>query len=449
MQSLLTCFVVLGPLLFANTLAWSPTDPGSISRRDALSAPVPPSQDPFYTPPPYFEYSAPGAVLRIREAPGNLTDIVVNSSKAYHIVYRTTDSLYKPAWAVTTLFVPKKPLPHDQTTTSPSTNPTAQKNALLSYQIPYNTPDVDGSPSYGLYNIFAEGSIGLPPTTDDIAGALGLGWYVVVPDFEGPQAAFFAGPQEGHAVIDSVRAVYATDLVPLSPANTRAALWGYSGGSIASGFAAELAPAYAPELALAGVALGGLVPNVTQALGYINKQPYAGLLVSVLLGVTAQEPWARNFLVGKLKTEGPYNATGFLAALHMPITEIFAAYPGQDISDYFVDGWALLEDPKMKALLGKNAYAGRHGVPQTPVFAYKAIGDEFSNVTESDRLIESWCELGVDVLYQRNTIGGHVTENINGKPRAMAWLSSVLDGKYSASGCTWQDVTVNLTASVA
>jgi hypothetical protein len=40
----------------------------------------------------------------------------------------------------------------------------------------------------------------------DIPLALGLGWYVNVPDFGGPLGSFALGVQESHAVLDSVRA---------------------------------------------------------------------------------------------------------------------------------------------------------------------------------------------------------------------------------------------------
>lgn len=97
--------------------------------------PLPPSQDPWYTAPDDFESTSPGTILRLRTAPGNLTTTFSNSSAAYNILFRTTNSHYVPSWAVTTLFVPKN----------------ASGNVLLSYQIPYNTVNLDASPSYLLY----------------------------------------------------------------------------------------------------------------------------------------------------------------------------------------------------------------------------------------------------------------------------------------------------------
>lgn len=63
-----------------------------ITAATLTSSPVPPSQDPFYTAPPGFEDSNPGDILRVRVAPGNLSSLVANTSQAYNILFRTTDS---------------------------------------------------------------------------------------------------------------------------------------------------------------------------------------------------------------------------------------------------------------------------------------------------------------------------------------------------------------------
>lgn len=205
---------------------------------DKSATPLPPSQDPWYTAPPNYEAAAPGTVLRIRAAPGNLTaGVGGNSSFAYNILYRTTNSLYKPSWAVTTLFLPLF------NTTSSTTQGKPVGKALLTYQIPYDSVNLDASPSYILY------SGGYP----DIPAALGKGWVVNVPDYEGPLASFGLGVQAGHATLDAVRAVQSLEFgcKPDAPS----LMWGYSGGSIATEFAAELQVQYAPELNFSGVSM--------------------------------------------------------------------------------------------------------------------------------------------------------------------------------------------------
>jgi len=405
--------------------------PPLLQYTSAASTPIPPSQDPFYTTPPHFETYSPGAVLRVRTAHGDFSNAIANCSAAYHIVYRTTDTRYRPSWAVTTLLLP--------TSYSPST-----AAPLLSYQYPYNSPSPDASPSFDGPALFVPGS--------PVPAALGRGWLVVVPDFEGPTASFGAGVQAGHAVLDSVRAVLllSRDRQRLGPplgAVARYAMWGYSGGSIASEFAAELAVQYAPELAFAGAALGGVVPNLTSVLERINGSPYVGDTFAVMAGSLNQYPDAYDLLVGSLKVQGPYNKTGFLAVREMNISEAFAAYAGQDAFKYFVQGRDILKAPLIQKVFHSNAVMGYHGVPQMPLFVYKAIGDRFSSVEDTDGLVGRYCGIGATILYQRNTVGGHLAEIPNGVPRAMDWLVGVLEGTSGpASGCDVQTVTVNISS---
>ena len=82
-----------------------------------------------------------------------------------------------------------------------------------------------------------------------------------------------------------------------------------------------------------------------------------------------------------------------------------------------------------------------------PIFMHKAIADQFCPIGPTDALVERFCDLGVDITYERNTVGEHVAEIENGKGRAIAWLWRIFDESYvpSASGCTIRDVTVNVS----
>ncbi len=171
---------------------------------------------------------------------------------------------------------------------------------------------VDASPSYALYAGTS------PPVGAPIAipEALGLGWFVTVPDYEGPLAAFTSGPQSGKATLDAVRAVRGllsvwrelepTDMINLEilsaklrddkkkcrEAEVRSAMWGYSGGALASVWAAELQATYAPELQFSGIAVGGIPANVQNVMDLVNQGEFAGLIPSRLVGITKQYPGA-------------------------------------------------------------------------------------------------------------------------------------------------------------
>ena len=403
------------------------------NQSEPLTEPIPPSQDPWYTAPPGFENKAPGTVLRVRPAPGNLTSITVNSSASYNILYRTTDSHFKPTWAVTTLFIPKL-----------GPNTAAQQNALLSFQVPYDSPDVDASPSYSVYSASNESSA-------YFTASLGAGVYVSIPDYEGPFGAFTAGIMSGHATLDSIRAVLSLELGLTN--TSRVALWGYSGGALASEWASELAVQYAPDLmsgTIVGAALGAPPANVTTLMKSANREAAAGLIPNGLLGLTAQYPEVRNYLVSRLNTGGEYNKTGFSAAEEFTISESGTTYANQDINKYFQNGTDILNDPNILALVNREGVMGYYGVPRWPLFIYQAIPDEITKISETDSLVERYCSVGADVLFERNSVGSHYEEAVNSYGAAVQWLTDLFNKEQvpgKAEGCVIRGVTRNVTSS--
>ena len=414
-------------LIFLGTPQIAASSNPCLAGRQLESSPLPPKQDPWYTAPPNFAAYRPGQILRVRSAPGNLASITPNCSAAYNLLYRSTDSLFQPAWAVTTIFVPQQV--HETQGVSDS------NSTLVSYQYAYDSADLNSSPSYSLYT----------SSVDDISLLLSKGWFVNVPDYEGPFAAYTAGLNSGFATLDSTRAVLSASLGLSS--RSRYAMWGYSGGALASEWAAELQALYAPELNFSGAALGGLTPNITSVLTTVNKQANAGLIPPGLLGLFSQYPALEDFLLSKLKVGGPFNQTGFLAARNMNITETDTAFYMQDIAEYFWEGFSFLRDPAIRHVLYNNGQMGFHGLPQMPLYIYKAIADEISPIGDTDGLVERFCRAGVMILYRKNTIGGHVAESLNGREAAVRWLVDMLTTGMSSTTCETQVVAINTTDS--
>jgi Secretory lipase len=229
-------------------------------------------------------------------------------------------------------------------------------------------------------------------------------------------------------------------------------MWGYSGGSIASEWAAELQVQCAPEFSFAGAALSGLVPNVTRSVETISGTVWAGLIPPGLLGMTSQSPEAHEFLLSKLKASGPYNRTGFLSTYYINVAQAVVTFAGQNIFDYLEGGIATYNSPILQKVINRNGFTGYHGVPEMPMFVYKAIVDECSPIADTDELVQRYCDVGANILYQRNRIGGHEAEETNGDAQAFEWLSGVSEGasglKNSIVGCIIEDVTVNVTDSL-
>ncbi|XXH03304.1 hypothetical protein Hte_009702 [Hypoxylon texense] len=402
---------------------------------DSVAQPLPPSKDPWYKAPAGFEATQSGTILRIRPTPGNLTAAIGNSSASYNILYRTTDSHLRPSWAVTTLLIP----------TSFYVSPSG-KFPLLSYQPAYNTANVDSSPSFTLHQEQSQAVIdmGIRPETLLFTEMLGLGWLVNVPDFEGPTAAYAAGALGGRATLDSIRAVLS--LARLTGADDMTiAMWGYSGGSIATGAAAEMQVQYAPELNISGVALGGLVDNLSDNLNLVNKCPLSSNVVHGLLGLMSQHRELEAYIRSRLR---PETAEEFLSAKHMSSGESIAAFSMKDVYNYFVGGEADLGTPMIRRILNAEARRGIYGVPAMPLFIYKAIGDPFCPIELTDSLVDTFSKAGADITYERNTVGGHVSEIQNGEARVINWLWSIYDESYtpSAEGCIIRDVAVKVSS---
>ena len=328
--------------------------------------PLAPSNDSFYISKPadLASYSV-GDLIRIRKAPGNLTAIV-NASAAYNLVYRTEDSLGKPLWSFTTLLSPHTPYHHSS---SSRYGGSGKGTALLSFQFPYNSVDVDYSMSVLLYGTPSASLV-------DVTVPLSKGWFVNIPDFEGPYAAAITGSLEGKTVLDSIRAIYSFAKSPksLTPLNLDAstakfALWGYSGGSIASGFASEIQSYYGPDLLpqFVGVAMGGMALDFSAFIDLVDNTLFAGLLPIVTLGLTQQFPTSRQYLISILQ---PSKKDAFLSVLKMSVAEAFIAFSGQNMSSYLLNGSSSLKNPLLTSIFSAHGDLRGKGIPSVPVFAY-------------------------------------------------------------------------------
>jgi triacylglycerol lipase len=103
----------------------------------AEAAPLLPSEDPLYTPnnDSWSELAPPGTILNSREVTiASLVPGFPSKAKAFQLLYVTRDVHEKPAHTVTTIVVPQEP----------------KFDRLLSFQIAYDSPDINCSPSYGI-----------------------------------------------------------------------------------------------------------------------------------------------------------------------------------------------------------------------------------------------------------------------------------------------------------
>lgn len=172
-------------------------------------------------------------------------------------------------------------------------------------------------------------------------------------------------------------------------------------------------------------------------------------LQAAIIGILSQWPDVQAYVYGELttNTKGTYTAANFLAAENYTLSQAESAYEFQNIFKYFTDGETVLTGEYVSSVVDQDGVMGLHGVPQMPVFAYKAIQDQISVIADTDALIDQFCAAGANILYERNTVGTHGQEEVYGDPAATAFLDAVLTGTYAdhynTTGCTIQNVTVS------
>lgn len=176
----------------------------------------------------------------------------------------------------------------------------------------------------------------------------------------------------------------------------------------------------------------------------------AGVMVSVLVGITEEYPEARAYLESRLV---PEKKEEFMSVKDINVDDAAVVFDGKNIYEYFKGGAKDLQAPVLREVYDAQARIGLKDVPAMPMFVYKAIGDQWVPVDQTDVTVERWCgaDAGADITYERNTVGEHMSEIDNGKPRVEEWLESIFDESYepSAGGCTVRNVTVDLSTEAS
>lgn len=332
------------------------------------------------------------------------------------MLYRTTGAQGQPMATGSLVLVPKiaSPRPH---------------RPLVSYQVAEDSLALKCAPSYQLQAGVPPDNLVVQAEVLLINGLLQHGWAVVVPDYQGPKSAYGAGVQAGQLTLDSIRAAESFAPAKLNGARTEVGMMGYSGGAIATGWAAELQPSYAPELNVKGVVEGGVPADLTVALKTLNGGIFGGYALAGALGAGRAYPELGQLIDSILTPEGKDLAKRFGQSCNMMIV----------LQGFFKDIKKLstipepFEHPIAKKVLADNKM-GQH-LPSAPMFVYHSVNDELVPVKPVDDLVKSYCANGVRVSYQRDQLSEHIVLVGTGAPLALAWLQDRMNGKPAESGC--------------
>ncbi|HWE34018.1 MAG TPA: lipase family protein [Solirubrobacteraceae bacterium] len=381
----------------------------------AASGPVLPTSDPFYSFSGSLAGVAPGTILRQRQI--GLVDFNVTMPfRSTQVLYRTTGELGQPTATVATIIQPL----------------VSTSSKIVSYQMAYDALGPQCDPSYTLQGGMPAGGTTNTAEEQLVAGLVVAGFTVVVPDYEGTALDWAAGQEEGYNTLDGIRA---TENLLKLPSSTLVGMVGYSGGSIATEFASELASSYGPALDIVGVAEGGIPVDFEHNLSYINGSPsWSSVIPAVLVSL------ARAFHV---------DMKPYLSAYGLQLTN---KVQSECIAN-FIGNWPGLTYQKLLKPAFQNIYSipafvrisnelimGRGGTPREPVLMgvgnADGTGDGVMVYKDVEALAHGYCQRGVPV--ELNVYAGdeHTQAAVAFLPAATLFLTERLNGLPATNGCS-------------
>ncbi|KAM0512468.1 hypothetical protein ACHAPE_008791 [Trichoderma viride] len=398
-----------------------------------------PSDDPFYAVPHNIASFSPGEIINYREPPSEISSygwVPTHLKQAYQILYRTTNSLQHPTATVLTVLIP----------------PDADYGKVLSLQMAEDSTTIDCGPSYTMQRLAQQSTLHGSNITQlqllFAETALARKWIVIVPDYEGPDAAYTASKITAYSILDGIRAAKRSGFITGIASDPMVAIWGYSGGASATQAALQLQESYALELEIVGAAMGGL-SGLSKAsdIFVLNKGQSSALIPSAMIGLSSQYQELKDKISSSLK---PQFRDLFYSPLRMCLQESSSVLSSQDILGMF-DTDSL---PGLTEELDKTFQIENTRPPTTikaSLYIYQSVNDHLSDVDKIDALVRDYCEQGTAVHYERANSPNlnHVSYGLVAIPNALSWMQDRLDGEKVSEGCEWHiDTTSQLDPSL-
>ncbi|GGQ52122.1 lipase family protein [Streptomyces asoensis] len=391
----------------------------------------------FYNPPATLP-AADGTLIRSERLPLALSLPGLDGplpGTATRLMYKSTDSAGRPM-AVTGAYI------------EPSARWTGSGARPLVVVAPGTMGQGDQcAASLGLERPLSVNSQTLSVGYEDLAvyRLLARGIAVVVTDYTGLGATdrlhtYVNRIDEAHAVLDAVRAARSLDTASLT-AGSRVALYGYSQGGGATAAAAELQPAYAPDVTLAGTYSGAPPADLVAVTKAIDGSDLAGALGWSVNGFLESDPALAPIADAHL------NATGRAALKDlstMCVGDALLAYNSAKSTAWTTDGRSLSDiirsEPALKAFLADQRIGAL--APASPVRVATGTADDLVPHAQARALAVAWCAKGVDVTYKPVILPGlgrsilnHVTPLLTDQGDAISWLTDRLKDRPVTSNC--------------
>ena len=251
-----------------------------------------------------------------------------------------------------------------------------------------------------------------------ITAALAEGWAISVPDHEGLQGLWGAPYEPGYRVLDGIRAALSSERIGMS-ASAPIGLWGYSGGGLASAWAAEVSGEYAPELDIVGAVLGSPVGDLGNTFRRLNGSFLAGLPALVVAALAHTYPGLDRVIKEHTNDEG----RELLEQLKkMTTVGAVLRMAGRDMGDFLHKPLEhILSMPEVEYVFDHIKLGT--AVPAPPVLIVQAVHDYLIDVSDIDALADAYSAGGARVTYHRDAFNEHIVLHPLSAPMTLRWLT--------------------------
>jgi hypothetical protein len=406
-------------------LAWAP---GPLAR-----AATAPARDYFYA----YTGSAPlaqikpGTVLKTRTLSYHVAGIAL-PVQVVQLLYRSAGALGQPTTNVTSVLEP--PL-----------RPGSPR--AVSYQSFYDSLNPADEPSVQIAGDVTLGGLVTDAESVVIAPLLLQGYTIIVPDTEGQTADFSSSPEYGTSTLNSIRAATNSPLTGLTKA-TPIGMFGYSGGAIATYWAAQMAPAYAPDVnrQLVGAAEGGVLVDPAHNLTYVDGSSIWAGIIPMAIGI------ARGFHIDITPYLSSYGRQLYGSLQKASIANVLGQYPGLTFAQLVKPRYANPASIPVLVKVENELNAGSLGSPAIPMFIGQGAngtlegtpgnkpgigpGDGVMVAGDVRTLARDFCASGTTVDYTQYDALSHVSTFPVWAPAALAWLNGRFAGGRAPNDCS-------------
>lgn len=378
-----------------------------------------PDKDPFYTPPDPLEAGADGDVLRSRSSIFTLDPLLrspVDGVSSWQILYRTRNATGESVAVSGTVLVP--------TSTWLGLGP----RPIVSYAVGTRGVGDACAPSYSLAH-------GTDYEGLSIWSTLQLGYAVVVSDYEGlgtpGDHTYMVGQSQGRAVLDAVRAAQRLPEAGLA-ANAPVGIMGYSQGGSSAGWAAQLAPTYAPELNIKGVAAGGVPADLAEVANFLDGSAFVAFALLAAMGLDAayDDLDLDSYLNARGQDLLAKNSSVCIVSVDGFATFLDTAFSSVD--DYVTTN--PLATPVWQNRLGQQHLGATK--PPMPVYQYHAEFDEIVPLEPAQELRDDWCAAGANVTWKTEPLTEHLSGLVTGYTGALTWMTARFVGVPTSGNCS-------------